>query len=71
MPQVPTAAVHAKAQDWENEGGSVKPDDDAARLGVMRHVTETYSVGAFRYTSLVDAIAQARRLAKLEHELLT
>ena len=41
----------------------------AERLGVTRHMTESYSVGGFRYTSLTDAIAQARRMAKIGHEL--
>ena len=60
----------AKAQSWENEGGSIAPEDIAASLGVVRHMTETYSVGGYRYTSLADAIAQARRMTKLEQELL-
>jgi hypothetical protein len=42
----------------------------AEKLGVVRHVTETYSVGDFRYTSLTDAIAQARRMTQLERELI-
>jgi hypothetical protein len=33
-------------------------------------MTESYSVGGYRYTNLTDAIAQARRMAKLESELL-
>ena len=33
----------------------------AATLGVIRHMTSTYAVGDYRYSSLVDAIAQARR----------
>jgi hypothetical protein len=39
-------------------------------LGVTRQMTETYSVGGYRYTNLTDAIAQARRMAKLGGELL-
>lgn len=60
----------SKSGTWENEGGSLAESEQAERLGVVRHVTETYSVGEFRYTSLTDAIAQARRMAKLEQELL-
>lgn len=36
----------------------------AASLGVVRHVSHTYVVGEHSYTSLTDAVAQARRLAK-------
>ena len=59
-----TNAVPAKAESWENEGGSVAPEQVAESLGVVRHLTETYSVGGFQYTNLADAIAQARRMAK-------
>lgn len=61
----------AKPEAWENEGGSLASHEDADRLGVVRHITETYSVGGYRYASLTDAIAQARRMAKLERELLS
>lgn len=54
-----------KPEAWENEGGSLASSELADRLGVTRHVTETYSVGEFRYTSLTDAIAQARRMTRL------
>ena len=64
-----TASATSQTQD--NEGGSASPSELAERLGVIRHVTETYSVGEFRYTSLTDAIAQARRMTKLERELLS
>lgn len=71
MPQHPINGTGiAQAQAWENEGGSMPTPVLAERLGVIRHVTETYSVGEFRYTSLTDAIAQARRMTKLERELL-
>jgi hypothetical protein len=33
-------------------------------------MSETYSVGGYRYTTLTDAIAQARRMTKLEKDLL-
>ena len=52
------------------QGGSLPPEQLAASLGIVRHVTETYSVGGFKYTSLTDAVAQARRMIKLERELL-
>jgi len=60
----------SEAQSWENEGGSTAPEDIAASLGVVRHMSETYSVGGYRYTTLTDAIAQARRMTKLEKDLL-
>lgn len=59
-----------KTDSWENEGGAAAPPQLAESLGVIRHMTETYSVGDYRYTSLTDAIAQARRMAKLERALL-
>ena len=61
-----------KTESWENEGGTTAPSPEALAesLGVVRHVTETYSVGEFRYTSLTDAIAQTRRMTKLEQALL-
>lgn len=67
----------ARTESWENEGGQVASAQGvesssvlAASLGVKRHMTESYSVGGFRYSNLADAIAQARRMAKLERELL-
>lgn len=70
----------AKPDAWQNDGenpstgdlspSDLSPSDLAERLGVVRHVSESYSVGDFRYTSLTDAIAQARRMATLEQELL-
>ena len=62
--------VPPRAESWENEGGSIAPEQSAESLGIVRHLTETYSVGGFRYTNLTDAIAQARRMAKLEAALL-
>jgi hypothetical protein len=53
---------------WENEGGSPAADQ-LARHGIVRQMTETYAVGGYQYTNLTDAIAQARRMAKLEREL--
>ena len=57
-------------ESWENEGGTIAPEQWAESLGIKRHMTESYSVGGYRYTSLTDAIAQARRMTKLERELL-
>jgi hypothetical protein len=52
------------------EGGNVTAAQFARSLGVTCHKTEVYAVGGFRYTNLTDAIAQARRMTKLESELL-
>jgi hypothetical protein len=70
MPHPPLESAAARAETWDNEGGSVPSGELADSLGIVRHLTETYSVGEFRYTSLTDAIAQARRMTKLERELL-
>lgn len=70
MSDFTSITVGARSEAWENEGGSPSTPELAEQLGVIRHVTETYSVGGFRYTSLTDAIAQARRMTKLERELL-
>lgn len=53
-----------KAEISESESGSTATHGLAESLGVVRHLTETYSVGGFQYTNLADAIAQARRTAK-------
>jgi len=58
-----SSATPPGADSWENEGGSIAPHNLAESVGVVRHLTETYSVGGFRYTNLTDAIAQARRMA--------
>jgi hypothetical protein len=62
-------ASPSRADGWENEGGSIAPLQ-LAELGITRQMTETYSVGGYRYTTLGDAVAQARRMVKLERELL-
>jgi hypothetical protein len=46
------------------------PNATAESLGIIRQMTETYLVGNYRYTKLSDAVAQARRMVKLEQELL-
>ena len=53
-----------RAENWENEGGSLPPASHAESLGVTPHVTENYTVGGYRYTNLADAIAQGQRLQK-------
>lgn len=62
MPSFQPKTSEAKTQSWEDEGGSIAPESEADSLGVVRHVTETYSVGGYRYTKLADAIAQGRRM---------
>jgi hypothetical protein len=54
----------------ETEGASVEPLDYAASVGVTRHLTESYSVGGYRYTNLADAVAQARRMTQRERDVL-
>jgi len=39
-------------------------DGELRQLGITRTLTERFDVGEFRYTSLDDALAQARRQAK-------
>lgn len=51
---------------WEYEGGRIAPEALAEPLGVVRHTAETFSVGDYRYTNLDDAVAQARRIVRLE-----
>lgn len=34
---------------------------EMAHLGIVRRPVESFSVGAFRYSNLKDAVAQARR----------
>lgn len=53
-----------RAENWENEGGSLRPADFAESLGVTKFLTEHYVVGGYRYTSLADAIAQGQRMQK-------
>ena len=60
----------SRSESWDNEGGRVASERLAESLGVTRQMTETYSVGGYKYIKLTDAVAQARRMAKLERELL-
>lgn len=50
------------SESWENEGGSIGPSSYAESMGVKRVLIETFRVGGRSYTSLADAVAQARRL---------
>lgn len=50
------------SESWENEGGIVRPLSYAQSFGVTRVLTETFRVGGYSYTSLADAVAQARRM---------
>jgi len=71
MPQhLITTPIMTEVESWENEGGGIVPAELARALGVVSHTTRTYSVGEYHYTNLADAIAQARRMTKLESELL-
>ena len=56
------------AKAWETEGGNPPNVEQAEKLGVTRHMTETYTVGRFRYTSLTDAVAEAHRMIERERE---
>lgn len=60
MSQPPVSKV--PAQNWENEGGSVRPTVSPESLGVTRVLTETFVVGGCSYTNLRDAVAQGRRM---------
>jgi hypothetical protein len=63
----PKAASTKRHLDAE---GELTPAQLARSLGVTCQQVEVYAVGGYRYTTLTDAIAQARRMAKLESELL-
>ena len=60
MSQPPVSKV--PAQNWENEGGSVRPTVSPESLGVTRVLTETFVVGGYSYTNLADAVAQGRHM---------
>ena len=51
-----------RAENWENEGGSLRPAVSAEALGVTTIPGETYAVGGYRYTNLADAMAQGQRM---------
>lgn len=67
MNDFPKAAPSStKTDSWENEGGSVTPEQAARELGVVRTMTETFSVGGYRYTNLMHAISEARRMREAD-----
>lgn len=54
------AADEADEGAWENEGGSL--DKGAvASLGIKHSVTDLFETGGYRYTTMADAIAEAKR----------
>lgn len=69
MAHVHPAASNDHIGSFENESGAMSGPGPES-LGIIRQMTETYLVGGFRYTTLSDAVAEARRMAKLESELL-
>jgi hypothetical protein len=60
MSQFPVSK--SASEIWENEGGSVRASSYAKSLGVTCVLTPTFKVGDKSYTSLADAVAQARRI---------
>lgn len=65
MAQAPTPQRLDAQQsaEWENEGGHLKSPPLLERLGITRVLVEIFLVGDYRYTSLADAVAQAKRMA--------
>lgn len=61
----PKSAKEPTATPDQHPGPHPDPhDDDAlAALGISRTTVDQYHVGPFRYSSLTDALAQARRPA--------
>lgn len=59
MSQFPLSKL--ASDSWENEGGSVHHLSYSVSMGVRRILTETFVVDGYSYTSLADAVAQARR----------
>ena len=49
-------------EEGEDQDGSARPLSYAESLGVTRVITETFRIGGYSYTSLADAVAQARRM---------
>lgn len=63
--KVPSNKAEA-ANEWENEGGSVKPIPSSVLPEGVTAVTVTqYRVGPYTYTSLDDALAEHKRLHKV------
>ncbi len=61
---IKSAPPKPAGQAWENEGGSLRPENESEALGIVTHQSQTYTVGEYRYTSLSDAMAQGRRMLK-------
>ena len=65
-----TEAPGSKAQatnEWENEGGSVKPIPSPVLPEGITAVTVTqYRVGPYRYSILEDALAEHRRQSEAQ-----
>lgn len=57
----PAEALPDDEGAWENEGGHLPSAASLEDLGIARTYAESYSVGAYRYTNLADAVAQANR----------
>lgn len=62
--EITKPSAEAKAKPLATEATSSADVALAASLGIIPHMTQTYAVGEFRYTSFADAVAQARRVAK-------
>ena len=52
----------SNTDSWENEGGSLTPEQAAKELGLIQSMTESFSAGGNRYSSLMHAIGYARRM---------
>ena len=63
-------APGSKAQatnEWENEGGSVKPiPSPVLPEGITAETVTQYRVGPYRYSSLEDALAEHRRQSEAQ-----
>jgi hypothetical protein len=63
--EIPGSRAQA-TNEWENEGGSVKPTASSALPEGVTSVTVTqYRVGPYTYSSLDDAMAEHRRRQKI------
>ena len=61
--------LRSVSDNWENEGGRIRPLSYAESLGVTRVLSATFKVGGYSYTNLADAVAQAHRLQALGESL--
>lgn len=46
------------------DGGDAPTSSELLALGITRTLDERFTVGAYRYTSIDDALAEARRQAR-------